>query len=148
MHVFFWSRRSGPEGHPDPDGFHLAIVCRIVREFLKFLRGRFSPSSDVGLFWDFGSLYQNPRDPDQDDLFKKGLAASNIWYASTACGRRVNSCDPTAWLVTITKQRCSCYLLFCGHVRAMCVLLPASRVTARQPAEESNVGQFSACPSM
>ena len=79
IRVFFWSRPSGPEGHPDPDGFHLAIVCRIVRKFLS----KFPASWDVGLFWDFGSLYQNPRDPDQDDLFKKGLAASNIWYAST-----------------------------------------------------------------
>ena len=37
--LFFWSRPSGPEGHPDPDGFHLEIVCRIVREFLKRSEG-------------------------------------------------------------------------------------------------------------
>ena len=80
VRVFFWSRPFGPEGHPDPDGFHLAIVCHIVRKCLstEIRRG----SWDVGLFWDFGSLYQNPRDPDQDDLYKKGLAASNIWFAS------------------------------------------------------------------
>ena len=56
---------------------------------------------------------------------------------SRTCGRRLNSCDPTAWLVTFTKQRCSCYLLFCGHVRAMCVLLPAPRGTARQHQQKS-----------
>ena len=56
---------------------------------------------------------------------------------SRTCGRRLNSCDPTAWLVAFTTQRCSCYLLFCGHVRAMCVLLPAPRDTARQHQQKS-----------
>ena len=38
---------------------------------------------DVGVFWDFGSLYQNPRLDEQEDLFKVGLTASNIWYGSS-----------------------------------------------------------------
>ena len=56
---------------------------------------------------------------------------------SRTYGRRLNSCDPTAWLVAFTHRRCSCYLLFCGHVRAMCVLLPAPRDTARQHQQKS-----------
>ena len=56
---------------------------------------------------------------------------------SRSCGRHLNSCDPTVWLVAFTTRRCSCYLLFCGHVRAMCVLLPAPRDTARQHQQKS-----------
>ena len=38
---------------------------------------------DVGLFWDFGSLFQNERVGNQQTLFDEGLRASNIWYGST-----------------------------------------------------------------
>ena len=73
-----WCLKSDPQGHPDPDGFHLAIVCRVVEKCLAFY-----DSADLGLFWDFGSLYQNPRKGIQNELFVQGLKASNIWYAST-----------------------------------------------------------------
>ena len=35
---------------------------------------------DVGVFWDFGSLFQNERVGNQQQLFEEGLRASNIWY--------------------------------------------------------------------
>ena len=67
--------------HPDPDGFHLAIVARALRimrdDFLSF------GYEEVGLFWDFGSLHQPPRVQDQEELFKQGLQASNRWNGST-----------------------------------------------------------------
>ena len=36
---------------------------------------------------DFGSLFQQPRDEEQEKLFKEGLKASNVWYGheSTVC---------------------------------------------------------------
>ena len=34
---------------------------------------------DFALFWDFASLYQSPRTPEQAELFKLGLSASNVW---------------------------------------------------------------------
>jgi hypothetical protein len=35
---------------------------------------------DFALFWDYASLFQNPRIGDQNDLFGQGLKASNVWY--------------------------------------------------------------------
>ena len=60
-----------PGGHPDPDGFHLAIVARALRLVLDRWM-----CHEVGLFWDFGSLHQPPRVQDQEELFKQGLQAS------------------------------------------------------------------------
>ena len=37
---------------------------------------------DCAVFWDFGSLFQPERTPDQKVLFREGLRASNVWYGS------------------------------------------------------------------
>ena len=78
-----WSWKSDPEGHPDPDRFHLTIVAHLVKLFMESSCGTKVDFDDVAMFWDFGSLHQHPRDDIQKELFMKGLAASNIWYAST-----------------------------------------------------------------
>ena len=74
--------------HPDPDGHHLKIVCRAIRFFLKSV-------DDIALFWDFGSLFQNPdRTSEQSVLFKKGLMGCNVWYGHQQSTVWLQSCMP------------------------------------------------------
>ena len=85
--------------HPDPDGFHTAIVAEVARLYLESrmkgypsaLQKAFTKhgldgkeATDFALFWDFGSLHQKPREPEEDALFGAGLKASNVWYGHTA----------------------------------------------------------------
>jgi hypothetical protein len=37
---------------------------------------------DVGIFFDYASLYQKPRSPMQDASFKSALANMSIWYCN------------------------------------------------------------------
>ena len=77
--------------HPDPDGFHLAIIAEVAALYLESsgLTGAFGlfeeegldpGTADFALFWDFASLTQKPRKPEEELLFMPGLKASNIWY--------------------------------------------------------------------
>jgi hypothetical protein len=96
--------------HPDPDGFHLAIIAEVAALYLKgfdqwdFMRSQLVPAgkaaglegsdlttafeeagldpavADFALFWDFASLTQKPRTDEEELLFMPGLTASNIWY--------------------------------------------------------------------
>ena len=78
--------------HPDPNGFHLAIVATVAKLYMG-LSGEYKDHShlvkacqsvqlevDFALFWDFASLFQMPRSEIQIPLFKQGLNLSNIWY--------------------------------------------------------------------
>jgi hypothetical protein len=62
-------------GDPDPDGSRI----RVLRRALKGIAIRIE-----ALFWDFGSLYQNPRSPRQEEAFVTALkgGAMNQLYAS------------------------------------------------------------------
>jgi len=81
--------------HPDPEGFHLAIIANVAEKYMEqekenwilgdFLKDAFTEAgipdqTDFAIFWDFPCLYQKPRTPEQDLLFMPGLRASNIWY--------------------------------------------------------------------
>ena len=76
--LFVLSYRWLQSGHPDPYRHHLNIVCK----FLALATKKFG---DVGLFWDFLSLYQadddNGRTEQEKDSFNKGLKAANLLYA-------------------------------------------------------------------
>lgn len=78
--------------HPDPNGFHLAIVAAASKLYLG-LAGKQASSSplvaalhslgmdtDFALFWDFSSLFQSPRSEAETVLFERGLEVSNVWY--------------------------------------------------------------------
>lgn len=87
------------EQHPDPDAFHLQIVAAVASLYLG--RGGYyskaaaqkSPLAlafqnaglaeervDFAVFWDFGSLHQLPRSPEEERLFRAGLRASAVWF--------------------------------------------------------------------
>ena len=80
--------------HPDPDGFHLAIIAQVLELYLQL-----NNFEVVAVFWDWASCYQNyfpntaspPQDyaeglekvfrtPEQDVLFVKALTSINDWY--------------------------------------------------------------------
>ena len=85
--------------HPDPEGFHLAIVVDVLQRYLGTAGSRTGPersplvgafegkglgAPDCAIFWDFASLYQKPRAANEDELFLQGLKASNVWYGHAA----------------------------------------------------------------
>ena len=74
--------------HPDPKNLVLEEVVHILR-FLHLSR-HFGGEEGGGLqdrrlavFWDWLSLYQSPRSPDQKSSFDKGLSMVNVLYAHT-----------------------------------------------------------------
>ena len=87
--------------HPDPDAFHLRIIAKVAKLYLKaemeygfscsplvdaFERAGYRrDEADFGLMWDFMSLHQKPvdggeRTPEEAALFRLGLGALPIWY--------------------------------------------------------------------
>ena len=87
--------------HPDPDAFHLKIIAKVAKLYLKAEKkylGTFSCSplvdaferagyrrdeADFGLMWDFMSLHQKPvdggeRTTEEAALFKGGVAGQAV----------------------------------------------------------------------
>ena len=62
-------------GDPDPDGSRIRVLRRALAGMVIRIEA---------LFWDFGSLYQNPRSPKQEEAFVIALkgGAMNQLYAS------------------------------------------------------------------
>uniref|UniRef100_A0A0G4FCF8 Kinesin motor domain-containing protein n=1 Tax=Chromera velia CCMP2878 TaxID=1169474 RepID=A0A0G4FCF8_9ALVE len=72
---FAWLRRS----HPDTEtGYHLSRVCAF---FEKLMEDPQYSDKTLGLFWDFASMYQKPRTPEEERLFRKALRNMNIIYS-------------------------------------------------------------------
>jgi len=88
----FWRTRE----HPDPEG----VTLRIVAAKLKWLMSAahcivvdstagFGPArtcaecgiTEFGVFFDYASLFQEPRAPDEAASFKRSLKYINVWYA-------------------------------------------------------------------
>ena len=57
---------------PDPAGARLAVLRRALAN-LDYI---------IGIFFDFSSLYQMPRTPEQDEIFKKALPACDLQLSS------------------------------------------------------------------
>uniref|UniRef100_A0A0G4G2T5 Uncharacterized protein n=1 Tax=Chromera velia CCMP2878 TaxID=1169474 RepID=A0A0G4G2T5_9ALVE len=66
--------------HPDPNSFHLQLLVKgIDRQWwAKGQRGE-----RVFVFWDFMSLFQLPRDEQQEALFRKALKNLDLLYSSS-----------------------------------------------------------------
>ena len=85
------------EGHdaPDPEARTLRTVAAALAGEWGEVMGQYGPMSglplfaawgfeDVGVFFDFASLYQNkpqPRTAEQDAAFKRALGGMSMWYA-------------------------------------------------------------------
>ena len=85
--------------HPDPENFHLNIVAKVARLYLdggpgSLVKGaQGSPlaaafkkaglgeeNADFAFFQDYPCLFQKPRSPEEDALFKQGLSMLHVWY--------------------------------------------------------------------
>ena len=75
---YTWATRD----NPDVDGEQLADLARFLRFLMK---DETRKGKTVVVFWDWVSLYQNKPDGSRSDretdLYGKGRASSNIWYA-------------------------------------------------------------------
>jgi hypothetical protein len=64
--------------HPDPHGETLAILkTALDQRWDEFTR---CGVSDLGIFFDFSSLFQHPRTEEQARIFGKSLKGINLWY--------------------------------------------------------------------
>lgn len=63
--------------HPDRMGETLRRVRPILSAMLSAVK---DPCGTVGVMWDYMSLPQAPRSPEEDDRFRRGLRQMNSWY--------------------------------------------------------------------
>ena len=73
--IFALSYRWLTAEHPDPDSFHLSKVVAFLEVHKTwFDQMGINVDDDCAVFWDFGSLFQPERTPDQKVLFREGSA--------------------------------------------------------------------------
>jgi len=65
--------------HPDPHGDQLRTLGQFIEAWSDSLPGLLP--SRVALFFDWCSLHQEPRSPEEEELFKRALASSELWFA-------------------------------------------------------------------
>ena len=75
--MFILSYRWLSREHPDPHRHHLKAVSAYLRSVRK------TTSVPLALFWDFLSIFQNPRTPQQQKAFVRGLKFCNVLYGHT-----------------------------------------------------------------
>ena len=70
----FWREK----GHPDKNG----VTLRIIGQALESQEQKYAEYglTEMGVFFDWCSLYQEPREGDQLDSFKRSLKFINLWY--------------------------------------------------------------------
>lgn len=64
-------------GDPDPDGYHLQRLQHVVTQATSCVE---VGDVEVGVFIDYLSLHQLPRQPQEEALFRKALASMDVIY--------------------------------------------------------------------
>ena len=68
--------------HPDPDGYHLAVLAPLLSVFMRYMKGNsLLPDEDVAVFIDYASLFQDERTVSELEAFRAGLKSMNLLYA-------------------------------------------------------------------
>ena len=109
--IFALSYRWLTAEHPDPDSFHLSKVVA----FLEVHKAWVDQDDDINVddcavFWDFGSLFQPERTPDQKVLFREGLRASNVWCGSAFTTVLIQPHLPPGFTATPYSQSGWCFV--------------------------------------
>ena len=108
--IFALSYRWLTAEHPDPDSFHLSKVVAFLEVHKAFAEEVGANVDDCAVFWDFGSLFQPERTPDQKVLFREGLRASNVWYGSAFTTVLIQSHLPPGFTATPYTQSGWCFV--------------------------------------
>ena len=108
--IFALSYRWLTAEHPDPDSFHLSKVVAFLKVHKAFSKQMGFNEDDCAVFWDFGSLFQPERTPDQKALFREGLRASNVWYGSVHTTVLIQSHLPPRFTATPYSQSGWCFV--------------------------------------
>jgi hypothetical protein len=90
----FWRAPS----HPDGEGITVGIIGGALQDRMETYKKH--GVVDVGVFFDYASLYQAPRSPIEDECFKRSLHSVNLWYAHALT---------TVYLVTDTPEGLTAY---------------------------------------
>ena len=57
---------------------------------------------DCAIFWDYASLYQPPRTPEQESLFLKGRQQVGVWYGHSLTQTWIQSALPPGYEATLS----------------------------------------------
>ena len=108
--IFALSSRWLTAEHPEPDGFHLSKVVAFLEVHKTWVDQEGANVDDCAVFWDFGSLFQPERTPDQKALFREGLRASNVWYGSVNTTVLIQPHLPPGFTATPYTQSGWCFV--------------------------------------
>jgi hypothetical protein len=108
--IFALSYRWLTAEHPDPDSFHLSKVVAFLEVHQTWAAENGDNVDDCAVFWDFGSLFQPERTPDQEVLFREGLRASNVWYGSSSTTVLIQSHLPPEFTAAPYTQSGWCFV--------------------------------------
>ena len=108
--IFALSYRWLTAEHPDPDSFHLSKVVAFLEVHQTWVAESGDNVDDCAVFWDFGSLFQPERTPDQKVLFREGLRASNVWYGSAFTTVLIQSHLPPGFTAAPYTQSGWCFV--------------------------------------
>ena len=117
------------EHEPDGERFHLRYVATMADAYVQHLHSKIFATlaplqADFALFWDFAVLFQSPRSPREEELFKQGLRASNLWYGHAYTNTWVQPrLPPTPPIRSLYKQSGWCFI----EASLSAVLKPPSR---------------------
>jgi hypothetical protein len=78
--------------HPDPKGSQLKTVANVIDQRLDEVT---IPLDDLAVFIDWGSLYQSSRTDEEEEAYRRGFKAVNLWYAHAQI---------MAWLLTVVPE--------------------------------------------
>jgi len=70
--------------HPDPEGEQFRFIADMVKKRLAHadVVTNLPIFENLAMFWDWCSLYQQPRTEEQEEGFKKSFSTMGLWYAN------------------------------------------------------------------
>jgi len=95
--LFAFSYRWLTLHHPDPDGYHLALLAPLLLGPALALRRERGLEKDLAVFWDFACLMQRPLPCDEEGLapgLDSALTSSASVFAHDRCAVVIQPCVP------------------------------------------------------